>query len=162
MLDDPLRRELPISPEAAALIQDDAMEGAALLDMRVNVWDDCLWLLFDCRGALREDLGNTVVMAVNKVSTMRWSGCSLQWPVWRSVMSSKLQYLGTSGVFLSVLLEPESELNVKGLAVEPFVGDVPSCDEPPPNFLTSSTRDLRSSLQGWRSDFDPSGALFID
>jgi len=58
-------------------------------------------------------------------------------------------------------MEPTTMVRAVGSAGEFSVGDVPGCDDAPPNFLTASDEEVRAGMQGWDSTFEPVHASFL-
>ncbi|MEU6155675.1 hypothetical protein ABZ816_37390 [Actinosynnema sp. NPDC047251] len=54
------------------------------------------------------------------------------------------------------------ELFVSGVSAEFWVGDVPGCDEAPPDFCTDPEATIRAALASWNSPFEPVHARFLD
>jgi hypothetical protein len=74
LLVDPRRREHAAMPEADALTQSDALREAQLLDVRFDALRSSVWLLFDCRGALQIEMGNTAVIVAHGLRRFSWTG----------------------------------------------------------------------------------------
>ena len=66
------RKRVSRAVEVDALRDRDALQDAALLDIRVSgVWS-CAWLLLDCKGALNIRDGNTAVLVVHGLDELTW------------------------------------------------------------------------------------------
>lgn len=155
----PSRRSLAAEPEADPLRQADALLEAALLDIRFNAATSSLWLLFDCRGAVQLEMGNTAVVVIHQVSSVQWDADPRSGKTWRAVMGWRP--LSTAGAFSCTAdLYPESRLHAVGGAAESYVGNIPGGDEPPPDFVTASDQEIRTGLAQWRSDFEVVHASF--
>lgn len=157
----PDRRSLAAMPEADALAEVDALLEAALLDVRFDATTSSAWLLFDCRGAVQLEMGNTAVVVVRGVTGLQWHADPRPGRVWRAVMG--WQPVSGAGLFsCTVELSPGSRLEVSGVAAEFYVGDIPGGDDAPPNFMTASDKEIRAGLAAWSSDFEVVHASFTD
>jgi hypothetical protein len=161
LLTDPGRRGLASTPEADALLDVDALQEAALLDVRLDLVTSSAWLLFDCRGALQIEMGNTAVVVVRSVQALRWSGDSLGPRTWRAVLGW-IPSIMDGRLSLAADVSPSGRLEIVGLAGEFYVGDVPGGDEAPPNFESATDSEVRSGLAHWSSEFEPVHASFLD
>lgn len=159
----PDRRSIGAAPEADALRDDGALEDAALFDLRFDTVRSELWLLFDCRGALRVRAGNTAVLVLKAVQRVRWEDKSAIFPhMWRSVDNWVVRPLDRGSFELNTDFFKKASLHAVFSSGEFFVGDVPGCDEAPPNFLTATDHEIRTELQGWNSTFSPIHGSFLD
>ena len=162
LLRDSDRRRFAATPEADALRDEDALQEAYLLGSRFDAVRSIEWLLFDCRGALQIEMGNTAVIAVHGVESIRWAGeartsARTQWSV---VGWSPAVHAGRWS--LAAAMVPSCRLEIVGRGAEFYVGDVPGCDDAPPDFLDATDEELRTGLAGWSSEFDPVHASFLD
>lgn len=159
----PERRSFTPTPEADALRDDGALAEAALLDIRFDAVRSELQLLVDCRGALQLEAGNTAVLVLKQVKIFQWEAEVVIPRVWRTVIGSQARPQGPGAFELTAFfVDPGESMRVVCAAGEFFIGDVPGCDEPPPNFLTASDNEVRAQLQGWNSEFSPVHASFLD
>lgn len=117
-------------------------------------------LLFDCRGALQVDEGNTAVVVVHGLSHLAWTAE----PAPRGRMNRAVELwtpASRSEAFtLTAALWRAGTLELRGRAAEFFLGDVPGCDDPPPNFVVDDEATVRAGLASWSSPFHPSSASF--
>jgi hypothetical protein len=165
LLTDPNRRRFAAQPEMDALMdalrESDALQEAQLQDVRFEVVSGTLWVLFDCRGALQIEEGNTAVVVARGVSALHWHGPPYDhwraWPVVESV-------IGVHGRdwSLSLSLLSDARLAVTARAAEFWVGDAPGCDEAPPDFTADDDVTIRNGLASWESEFQPSYSVFLD
>jgi hypothetical protein len=161
LLQDPGRRELAASPEADALTEPDALQEAYLVGVHVHAVLGQAWLLFDCRGALQIEMGNTAIVAVHGLRSFTWTAeprglNRTQWTVvsWvPNAVGSVWQV--TAG------MTPSAQLTVSGDAAEFYVGNIPGGDEPPPDFGEASDGEIRSRLVEISSEFSPVHASFL-
>lgn len=148
-------------PEADALAEVDALLEAALLEVRFDATTSSAWLLFDCRGAVQLEMGNTAVVVVRGVTALQWHAGSGLGRTWRAVMG--WQPVSAPDTFsCTVELSPGSRLQVNGDAAEFYVGDIPGGDAAPPNFMTASDEEIRAGMAQWTSDFEVVHASFTD
>ena len=160
LLRDAGRREFAAVPEADALTDEDALQEAYLVNMRVDVVSGQAWLLFDCRGALQIEMGNTAVLVVRGLRSVSWDGEKYrQHRTQRSIVAWSPSSSG-DGWQVEAGTEPSGRLVLAGVEAEFFVGDVPGGDDPPPNFIDATDEELRAGLPDWSSDFDPVHASF--
>jgi hypothetical protein len=160
LLDDPRRREQAAMPEADALTETDALQEAQLLDVRLDALRSTVWLLFDCRGALQIQMGNTAVIVAYGLHRLSWVGQPrgrlTAWTVVRSTPVAR------DGVWsLSLGFVPSGGLELEADSSEFFVGNVPGCDEAPPNYTEKDDATIRAGLPGWTSTFEPVHAVFL-
>jgi hypothetical protein len=156
------RRLSAATPEADALVDEGALVESALLDVRMDLVEGSVWLLFDCRGALQLEAGNTAVLVLRSVRDFQWEGRPDGLRTWHAVVGSAARSLHPRGLEITLAMEPAATLRVVGAAGEFYVGDVPGCDEAPPNLLTASDADVRAGLQSWDSTFVPVHASLMD
>lgn len=161
LVTDVRRRDLAAAPESDALVDSGALQESALLDIRINMVDSSAWLLFDCRGALQIEMGNTAVVVVRSLQSLRWSGESRGPRTWRAVLGWTPK-AAEGRLSLTADVSPGGLLEVVGLAGEFYVGDVPGCDEAPPNFESATDAEVRSGLANWSSEFEPIHASFLE
>ncbi len=160
LLVDPRRREYAAEPEMDALTERGALQEAQLLDARVDVLRSTAWLLFDCRGALQIEMGNTAIIAAQGVRRLSWvaspRGRLTAWSVVDSAPS-----VAEGAWSLSLAFAPSARLELEAESAEFYVGDVPGCDEAPPDYGEDDDT-IRAGLAHWRSTFDPVHAAFLD
>lgn len=156
----PERWSLAATPEADALTEPDALLEAALIDVKLDATTSSAWLLFDCRGAVQLELGNTAVVVIHGVTDMQWRALPRKGRAWRAVMGWRPVALGTG---FSCVAEFTSgcSLRVVGAAAEFFVGDIPGGDAPPPDFTSATDAETRARLASWRSEFEVVHASFV-
>src|SRR5918997_1688834 len=73
---DPRRRSYASMPEMDALTEPDALQEAALVDVRLSALDNSVGLLFDLRGALQLQDGDTAILIAREVTRMSWDALS--------------------------------------------------------------------------------------
>lgn len=161
LLVDPRRRGHAASPEADALTASGALQEAQLLDVRVDVLRSTIWLLFDCRGALQIEMGNTAVIAAHGLRRFSWAGKPRGRLTAWSVVASEPS-VGEGSWFLSLSFAPSARLDLEAESAEFFVGDVPGCDEAPPDYTDADDETIRGGIQSWTSTFEPVHAVFLD
>jgi hypothetical protein len=161
LLMSPSRRGMAAAPEADALVDPDALLEAALLDVRLDGTSAVAWLLFDCRGAVQIEMGNTAIVVVQGLTSLRWRSEPSQHRTWRAVVDW-MPVVSHGRLSISADLSPSGHLETVGTAGEFYVGDIPGGDEPPPNFLSATEEEIRSGLARWTSEFDVVHASFLD
>jgi hypothetical protein len=159
LLIDPRRREHAATPEADALTERDALQEAQLLDVRLDALRSTVWLLFDCRGALQIEMGNTAVIVAHGLRRLSWTaqprGRLAAW----TVVGSEPVARGTWSLALAFV--PSGRLDLEADSAEFFVGNVPGCDEAPPNYTEADDATIRAGLPSWSSTFEPIHAVFL-
>jgi hypothetical protein len=161
LLIDPRRRDYAAKPEADALTERDALQEAQLLNVRMDPVRASAWFLFDCRGALQIEMGNTAVIAAHGVRRLSWEAEQTgRLTAWTVVDSDP----GVSdGMWsLSLAFVPDAQLDVQAASAEFFVGDVPGCDEAPPDYTEADDETIAAGFPQWRSTFEPVHAVFLD
>lgn len=148
-------------PEMDALTEPEALDEAALIDMRFNAVDSSAWLLFDCRGALQVRAGNTAIVVLKSIRTLEWK-CSQPKPrAWRYVLGWESASHG-SVLQVKFFADDTGEFRATCLAGEFHVGDIPGGDEAPPDFVSATDEEVREGLAQWSSPFTPIRASFLD
>ena len=154
------RRSLVAMPEADALTDPDALLEAALIDVRMDATTSSVWLLFDCRGAVELEVGNTAVVVVRDVTGFKWRTESEAQRAWRAVMGWRPESLD-GGFSCTADLTSGSSLHVSGSSAEFYVGDIPGGDWPPPDFTVATDAEIRAGLASWTSEFRVVHASFV-
>lgn len=143
----------PQRVEADALTEADALIEAALLDVRLNATTAELWLLFDCRGAVQIQEGNTAVVVVHDVTGFGWETAAQGRRVWQAVMSwEPVNY--SRQLRITMGLEPRGSLEVIGSGGKFYIGNIPGGDAAPPNFTQATDEEVRRGLASWSSEID--------
>lgn len=78
LLRDEDRRRFAAQQEADALREVDSLQEAQLLDVQVDALRSRACLLFDCRGALQIEMGNTAVLVVIETKDGRIIGIEVK------------------------------------------------------------------------------------
>lgn len=156
----PERWSLAAVPEADALADSDALLEAALLDVRMDATTSSIWLLFDCRGAVQLEMGNTAVVAIRGVTDIQWRTEPGEQRRWRAVMGWR-PVTSKAGFSCTAELTSGSSLQVVGSGAEFYVGDIPGGDEPPPDFTSASDAEIRAGLASWTSEIEVIHASFV-
>jgi len=149
----PGRQSLGGQPESDALREQDALLEAALVNVRIDAITSTAWLLFDLKGAINLEIGNTAVVAVHGVSDLQWGADPEAGRTWCSVMSWVPELV--QGMFIvraQMLYGPL--LQVRGKGAEFYVGDVPGGDDAPPDFSSASDKEVREGMVQWSSEFE--------
>lgn len=156
LLTTPSQIDDPFPVEADALTESGALVEAALLDVRLDATTAQLWLLFDCRGALQIDEGNTAIVVVHNVTELRWETVARRRRMWPAVMSWE-PIPGFRQIRISAGLEPNASLEVVGSGGDFYVGNIPGGDDPPPDFNRATDDEIRRGLASWLSEIDVVG-----
>lgn len=157
----PQRPSFAAVPEADAVRESGALQEAQLLAVRVDALRSQAWLLFDCRGALQIEGGNTAVVAVSGLRTISWEGeprgPRTAWSVvgWEPDLDS-----GRWSV--AVAFAPRARLSLEAAFAAVYVGDVPGCDAAPPDYTEADERTLQAGIAHWSSEFHLVYATFSD
>jgi hypothetical protein len=159
---DPARRQFAAAPEIDALTEKDALQEAHLQDVRAEIVSGTAWLLFDCRGALSIEAGNTAVIVATGVSELTWHADRrpTRWSAWPIMTSVPAIVDGRWSISINTLFG--GGLSLTADAAEFWVGSVPGCDEAPPDFVADDDATIRAGLASWESEFVPVHAVFLD
>lgn len=141
------------SVEADALTEPGALMEAALLDAKMDTTTAELWLLFDCRGALQIQEGNTAVVVVHNVTEFSWTTSDRGNRTWRAVMSWEPAH-DSKGFKITADFELSGRLEVVGTGGEFYVGNIPGGDAPPPDFTHATDEQVREGLASWSAEFE--------
>lgn len=153
------RRSLAAVPEADALSEVDALLEAALLDVRFDATTSSAWLLFDCRGAVHLEMGNTAIVVVHGVTGLQWRAEPRSQRTWWAVMGWH-PTAAERAFSCTADLSPGGRIHVAGTAAEFYVGDIPGGDDPPPDFTSATDEEIRAGLASWASVFEVVHASF--
>lgn len=156
------RKRVSRAAEVDALRDRDALQDAALLDIRVNgVWSSA-WLLLDCKGALDIREGNTAVLVVHGLAELSWVSENDPPGRLNRAVESWTPTIVDPGWKLSALLWRNATLTVAARSGEFYVGDVPGGDDPPPDFGVDDDATVRAGLASWASEFSPHYCSVLD
>jgi hypothetical protein len=161
LLADERRRLRWPTPECDAFSDVDALTEASLLDVRMDLINSTVGLMFDCRGALQIRQGNVAVVVIRGVSSCEWASVPRDGRSWRAVMAWQPQVSMTS-LTVAASVEPAGRLRVVGTAGEFYVGSTPGGDAPPPDYTTASDAEVRAGMPHWCSDVNVLGATFVE
>jgi hypothetical protein len=146
-------RDLAGEVEIDALRDDDALLEAQLLEWRFDTVRSTIWLLFDCRGAISIELGNTALVAATGVRSVQWEGehrgPRTAWSVvdWSPSLGSEWT--------VSAAFVPDANLRIVASKAEFHVGNVTAHDGPPPDYLSADEDEMRAGNAGWATKFLP-------
>jgi len=154
-------RAFASQPEMDPLTEDDALQEAQLLDVRFDALRATAGLLFELRTALQLREANTGVLIARGVRTLSWSSDPRStertaWTVGGSVTRNIDRLFG-----LELGLWPGAQLVVVAESAAFFAGDVPGLDRIP-DYGSDDDATIRANLAGWRSEFMPVHAVFLD
>lgn len=148
-------------PETSVFVDDDALAECALLDVRLDMINSDVRLLFDCRGALQLQDGNVAVVAIRHVTSLRWDSVDRERRTWRAVVGSKSTRTPGS-IGFTVWVEPTGRLDIIGKTGAFVVGNVSGGDEAPPDFVTATDAEVRTGMATWESEFEIVSAVLLE
>lgn len=156
-------RDCASQPEMDPLTEDDALQEAQLLDVRVDTLRSTAALLFELRTALQLREANTGVLIARGVRTLVWSAGPRDtertaWIVGGSTITSTDRLFGLE---LGLWPAPGSQLIIAAESAAFFAGDVPGLDRIP-DYLDDDEETIRTQLASWQSPFEPVSAVFLD
>jgi hypothetical protein len=159
---DPAFRRYAGKPEMDPLSEDDALQEAQLLDVRVDALRSTVALLFELRTALQLRTANTALFVGYSITRLAWSAesRSTRNTAW-NVMASLPRYEGRMFHF-SIDMCPSARLELTATSAAFYVGDVPGLLEAPPDYVDDDDAAGRAGIAGWRSPFSPVHAVFLD
>lgn len=148
-------------PEMDPLTEVDALQEAQLLDVRFDALRSTVGLLFELRMALQLREANTGVLIARGVRDLSWTAGARStdrtaWVVLGSAPEARDRLFG-----LSLLTRPKGELTLLAESAAFFVGDAAGLDIIP-DYGTDDEAIVQANLAGWRSDFAPMHAVFLD
>jgi hypothetical protein len=158
---DPHRRSYASMPEMDALTEPDALQEAALVDVRLSAFENSVGLLFDLRGALQLQDGDTAVVIARGVTHLAWDAESRPGRTWYATTRS-VSDTSQGRLVLSLWLVPDARLTLESAGAEFYVGEMAGVDGPPPDFVTDDDITVRAALPRWDAAFEPVAATFLD
>jgi hypothetical protein len=148
-------------PEMDPLTEADALQEAQLLDLRFDALRSTVGLLFELRVALQLREANTGVLVARGVRELSWT--AEQHPTGRTawvVLGSSPE--AEERLFrLNLLMRPKGGLRLRAESAAFFAGDVAGLDQIP-DYGEDDEETVRANLAGWRSEFVPMRAVFLD
>lgn len=160
-LDAGMRRRAAL-PEMDPLTEEDALQEAQLLDVRLDAKAGVVGVLFELRTALQLREGNTGVLVASGVRELAWAGprrdtTLTAWSVVSSVPRPR------DGLFgLSLGFWPDARLRLTSERAAFFVGQVPELPEAPRDYHDRSPKEVANELAHWGSTFVPLSAVYLD
>lgn len=154
-------RRFAARPEMDPLTEDDALQEAQLLDVRIDASRSTVGLLFELRVALQLREANTGVLVAHGVRNIRWTASprSTTRTAW-NVITSTPRY--ADRLFeLNLGFWPEGRLELSAGQAAFFVGDVGGIGAAPPDYGGDEST-IQAGLAGWHSTFTPVHAVFLD
>jgi hypothetical protein len=158
---DPGLRRFAAQPEMDPLTEEGALQEAQLVDIRFDALRSTVGLLFELRLALQLREANTGVLVARGVRELSWtagprSTGRTAWVVGGSIPHNEDRLFG-----LKLGMWPDAQLALRAESAAFFAGDVPGLD-PIPNYVDDDEATIRAHLAGWRSEFVPIHAVFLD
>jgi hypothetical protein len=149
-------------PDVDPLIENDALQEAQLLDLRVHALSSTVGLLFELRTALQFEYGNAAILVIRGLQHANWraierGGERTSWSVVGSVMRTRPGLLE-----LNITLSPSSSIEILGTNAEFYVLDVPEIGEAPPDYCSDGEGRIRSGLPSWGSSFTLLEASYLE
>lgn len=160
-LDAGMRRDATL-PEMDPLTEEDALQEAQLLDVRLDAKAGVVGVLFELRTALQLREGNAGVLVASGLRDLVWERprrdtTLTAWSVVSSVPRSR------DGLFgLSLWFWPDARLRLTSEAAAFFVGQVPGLPEAPPDYHDRSLKEVANEVPQWGSTFVPLSAVYFD
>lgn len=160
----PALREYASLPEMDPLTEDDALQEAQVLDVRLDALAGVVGILLELRQALQLQEANTGVLVARGVRQLTWSGperatALTAWSVGSSVPSTKGQLFGLS---LVMWPDPGAHLSLTAESAAFFVGNVLGLAATPPDYSRRGRAAVAAEVAGWDSSFEPVSAVFLD
>jgi hypothetical protein len=157
--DEQLRR-FAAQPEMDPLTEDDALQDAQLLDVRIDAVRSTVGLLFELRVALQLRAANTGVLVAHGVRQISWSAMprSTTRTAWNVIESRPRCADRLFGLTLRCWPEGHLELSAEEAAF--FVGEVADIGATPPDYGGDEST-IQAGLAGWQSSFKPVHAVFL-
>lgn len=155
-------REYVPMPEMNPLTENDVLQEAQLLDVRLDALRSTAGLLFDLRGALQLREANTGVLIVRGVGNLTWSSGTrgtgrTAWTVDGSIVTSTDRLFGLE---LGLWPAPAAELTLAAESAGFFVGEVPGLDRIP-DYVEDDELTIHTQLASWQSEFELVSAAFL-
>ena len=149
-------------PDMDPLIENDALQEAQLLDLRIHALSSTAGLLFELRTALQFEYGNAAVLIVRGLQKSTWRAIQRggERTAW-SVVGSEMR-AGSGLVDLNVTLSPSSSIEIVGTSAEFYVLDVPGIGEAPPDYCPDGEGSIRTGLPGWGCSFSLLQASYLE
>jgi len=151
----PSRFGILTAPDMDPLAEAHALDEAFLLDIRFDAIRSTAWCIFDIRGALELQAGNTALLVATGVNYLRWDartpiGKRTAWTImeWNAtVASNRIKMWGG--------LEPWCDFEIAADRAEFYVGDVPSADAPAPEMAYANESTMIAGFANFSSQFNP-------
>lgn len=148
-------------PEMDALTEADALQEAALVDVRLSPLDNSVGLLFDLRGALQLQDGDTAILIAREVARVSWHAEPRRGRTWFATTRS-VPDTSEGRFVLELGFVPDAKLTVEAAGAELYVGAMEGVDGPPPDLVTDADAAVRRSMPRWDAAFEPVAATFLD
>lgn len=149
--------------EMNPLVEDDALQEAQLLEVRLDAVTGQVGVLFELRMALQLREPNTGVLVARGVRHLGWSCPSREtgrtaWSVGGSRVSRQA---GLFSLMLGLWPSPGAELELVAESAMFVSGDVPGLEEAPPDYGSEDDLVASGQLASWSSPSVPSSAVFF-
>lgn len=146
---------IPTAPDMDPLSEAHALDESSLVDIRFDAIRSTVWCIFDTRGALEIEAGNTALLVATGVNYLRWDartpiGKRTAWTImeWNATVSgNRIKMWGG--------LEPWCDLEIAADRAEFYVGDVPSAEAPAPEMAYANEASMIAGFASFSSQFHP-------
>lgn len=155
-------RQFAAQPEMDPLTEADALAETQVLSVHFDALTLTLALLFEMRMALQLRESNTGLLVARGVRQFHWTSDA------RATGKTAWNVIGSTpaadgGLFsLQLLIWPKADMAIYAESAAFYAGDVPGLDGAPPNYVEDDDQTVRSQIAGWRSEFTPNHAVFLD
>jgi hypothetical protein len=140
------------APEMDPLREEDALQEAQLLDVRIDVLGSTAGLLLELRTSLHFTDGNAAVLVIRDPREIRWQSAPIGLPLTAfTVVTSRASMEDTGLLTFAVELTPEASLEIYGGEAELYVVEVPEIGDAPPDYSNGSFEGIRDFLPLWSS-----------
>lgn len=146
------------------LTEKNALFEADLLDIRLNILESRVGLLFDLRTALNLRSENTGLLIGRGIHHLEWINDDERIRKRSSHMTmTSIPKVQNNRVEMLIQVFLNAELRVQTNRVEFYTGRVPDIgDEQQPDFGMDDDATIRARMQTWESEFHPRTATFLD
>ncbi|MFI1471614.1 polymorphic toxin-type HINT domain-containing protein [Streptomyces wuyuanensis] len=135
------------------LKEQDALQDAQLLDFRACPTANRAALLFDMRTAANYPTGNSALLVVRGLRSLRWDGAPQQQKLMAfSIMSSRPSRIAGGGLRLELEFFPDGDHSVSGDRADFYLLEAHGIPEAPPSYPGHNLDDVRHELPSWNSD----------
>lgn len=154
------RRDFTV-PAMDPLREDDALQEAQVLDVRVISALGVVGVLFELRTALQLRGSHAGLLVARGVRELTWSAPTRDTPLTAWAVGSSRPVLGRDfELTLSMWPSPGAQLVLRAESAEFLMGNIAGLESTPPNYSSSLEKVLRQ-LPDWQSDFAVQNRSFV-